>query len=95
MKIETTGILINVKPFSERDVIAHIFTRDNGVLVGMLRGGAIAKKNKPLIGQMGMVSWNARLDSQLGVFHFESEKNSTPTSIAPSYLRKLWPIFPS
>jgi len=75
MKIETTGILINVKPFSERDVIAHIFTRDNGVLVGMLRGGAIAKKNKPLIGQMGMVSWNARLDSQLGVFHFESEKN--------------------
>jgi DNA repair protein RecO (recombination protein O) len=75
MQIETTGILINIKPFSERDLIAHIFTRDNGVLVGMLRGGAIAKKNRPLLGQCGAVSWNARLDSQLGVFHFENEKN--------------------
>ena len=75
MQIETSGILINLRPFSERDVVAHIFTRDNGVLVGMLRGGAVARKNKPLVGQFGNVSWNARLDSQLGVFHFESEKN--------------------
>ena len=75
MQIETNGILINMRPFSERDMIAHIFTRDNGLLVGMLRGGVVAKKNRPLIGQYGNVSWNARLDSQLGVFHFESEKN--------------------
>ena len=75
MQIETSGILISLRPFSERDVIAHIFTRDNGVLVGMLRGGAVAKKNKPLVGQYGNLSWNARVDSQLGVFHFESEKN--------------------
>ena len=74
MQIETTGILINMRPFSERDMIAHIFTNDNGVLVGMLRGAAVAKKNKPLVGQYGAVSWNARVDSQLGVFHFESEK---------------------
>ena len=66
--------MINIKPFSERDAVAHIFTCDNGVLVGMLRGGAVAKKNKPLVGQYGTVSWNARVDSQLGVFHFESEK---------------------
>lgn len=75
MQIETNGILINMRAFSERDCVAHIFTRDNGVLVGMLRGAVVAKKNKPLIGQCGLVSWNARLDSQLGVFHFESEKN--------------------
>ena len=75
MQIETNGILINMRAFSERDYIAHIFTHDNGVLVGMLRGAVVAKKNKPLIGQCGLVSWNARLDSQLGVFHFESEKN--------------------
>ncbi len=75
MQIETSGILINMRPFSERDMIAHIFTRDNGVLVGMLRGAASAKKNKALVGQYGNVSWNARIDSQLGVFHFESEKN--------------------
>lgn len=50
MKIETYGILINIKPFSERDAIAHIFTKDSGVLVGMLRGAVSAKKNKPLVG---------------------------------------------
>ena len=59
MQIETNGILINIKPFSERDAIAHIFTVDNGVMVGMLRGAVVARKNKPLIGQYGAVSWNA------------------------------------
>lgn len=75
MQIETVGILINIRPFSERDAIAHVFSRDNGVLVGMLRGAISAKKNKPLVGQFGNVTWNARLDSQLGVFHWEPEKN--------------------
>ena len=56
MQIETSGILINMRPFSERDMIAHVFTHDNGVMVGMLRGGAVAKKNKPLVGQFGTVS---------------------------------------
>ena len=27
------------------------------------------------MGQVGAVVWNARLDSQLGVFHFEAQKN--------------------
>lgn len=62
-------------PFNERDVVARIFTRDYGILVGMLRGAVTAKKNRPLIGQCGNVVWNARLDTQLGVFHWESEKN--------------------
>ena len=75
MQIESVGILINIQPFSERDAIAHIFTRDNGVLVGLLKAANVARKNKPLVGQVGAVSWNARLDSQLGVFHWESEKN--------------------
>ena len=89
MQIETTGILINMRPFSERDMIAHIFTHDNGVLVGMLRGGAVAKKNRPLIGQFGAVSWNARVDSQLGVFHFESEKNLAAPLMTNSDLLKI------
>lgn len=89
MQIETSGILINLRPFSERDIIAHIFTRDNGVLVGMLRGGAVAKKNRPLVGQYGKISWNARLDSQLGVFHFESEKNLSAPLLLNSDCLKL------
>ena len=94
MQIETEGILINIKPFSERDAIAHIFTRDNGVLVGLLRGGVVAKKNKPLVGQFGRVSWNARLDSQLGVFHFEAEKNlSAPLMMNNDLLKIMNSIF--
>ena len=94
MQIETTGILINMRPFSERDSVAHIFTIDNGVLVGMLRGANVAKKNKPLVGQYGNVSWNARVDSQLGVFHFESEKNlSAPLILNNDFLKIMNSMF--
>lgn len=94
MQIESMGILINIKPFSERDAIAHVFTRDNGVLVGLIRGANIAKKNKALIGQVGPVSWNARLDSQLGVFHFESEKNlAAPLMMNNDFLKIMNAVF--
>ena len=89
MQIETDGILINIKPFNERDAVARIFTCDNGVLVGMLRGAVVAKKNKPLIGQYGHLSWNARLDSQLGVFHFECEKNLSAPLMLNNDLLKI------
>ena len=75
MKLESCGILISLRPFNERDCVARIFTRDHGILVGMLRSAVVAKKNKPLVGQLGNVVWNARLDSQLGIFHWEVEKN--------------------
>lgn len=94
MQIETNGILINLRAFSERDCVAHIFTCDNGMLVGLLRGGAVAKKNKPLVGQVGHLSWNARLDSQLGVFHFESEKNlSAPLMLNADLLKIMNAVF--
>ncbi len=74
MKLESNGIIVAMRPFGERDAVAHIFTESHGVLSGMLRGAVVAK-NKPMVGQMGAVSWNARLDSQLGAFHFEAQKN--------------------
>lgn len=45
----------------------------------MMRGAQIARKNKPLVGQFGAVAWNARLDSQLGAFHWDAEKNLAAT----------------
>lgn len=75
MKLESLGILINIRPISERDSIARIFTSDFGIMCGVMRGAVVARKNKPLVGQVGVVSWNARLDTQLGQFHWESEKN--------------------
>lgn len=75
MKLESVGILISLRPFGERDAVAHIFSYDYGIMVGVMKGAQIAKKNRPLIGQVGSLSWNARLDSQLGAFHWEAEKN--------------------
>lgn len=75
MKLESTGIIISLRPFGERDAVAHIFTENFGVLSGMLRGAGTNSKNKPMVGQVGAVVWGARLDSQLGVFHFETQKN--------------------
>jgi len=75
MKLESVGVLISMHPFNERDAVARIFSRDFGIMVGMLRGAIVAKKNKPLVGQFGNFSWNARLDSALGVFHWEPERN--------------------
>ena len=74
MKLESNGIIVAMRPFGERDVVAHIFTQNFGMLSGMLRGAVVAK-NKPMVGQMGAVAWGARLESQLGVFHFEAQKN--------------------
>lgn len=75
MKLDSTGILISLRPFGERDLIAHIFTYEHGIISGMMRGAAIARKNKPLVGQVGVATWNARLESQLGTFHWDAEKN--------------------
>ena len=63
-----------MKPFGERDLLGRVFTHDFGVLCGIFKAGQVAKQ-KPLIGQYGRASWSARLDSQLGALHFESEKN--------------------
>jgi DNA repair protein RecO (recombination protein O) len=90
MKLESVGILIGLRAFNERDAIARVFTRDFGVLVGMMRGANVAKKNRPLVGQVGAVSWNARLDSQLGTFHWDAEKNlSASIMMNPDALMRL------
>ena len=75
MKLESNGILIDLRPIGERDSIARVFTSEFGVMCGVMRAAQIARKNKPLVGQVGCATWNARLDSQLGTFHWESEKN--------------------
>ena len=75
MKLESDGILISLCPFDEKNAVAHIFSSEHGVMAGMIRGALTAKSGRPLVGQIGAVTWNARLDSALGVFHWEPEKN--------------------
>jgi len=64
-----------MRPIGERDSVGMIFTRDHGMLHGVMRGAQVARRNRPLVGQIGAVTWNARLDSQLGAFHWESNEN--------------------
>lgn len=75
MKLESSGILISLRPIGERDSVAHIFTSEYGVLCGMMRGAQVARRNRPLVGQIGDATWNARVDSQLGVFHWDALQN--------------------
>ncbi len=76
MKLESDGILISLAPIGNRDSVARVFTRDFGVMRGVMRGAAAGNNRRPpLVGQIGMASWNARLDSQLGAFHWESTRN--------------------
>lgn len=75
MKLESDGILISLRPFDEVNAVAVVFSRGYGIMSGVMRGALVAKKDKPLVGQVGAVSWGARLDSALGVFHWEPEKN--------------------
>ena len=75
MKLESVGILLSLRPFGERDAVARIFTRDFGLMVGMLRGAAVMTRRRPMVGTVGDVSWNARLDSQLGAFQWDANRN--------------------
>ena len=87
MKLESVGILITLRPFDDKNAIAQIFSRGYGVMSGMMRGAIVARANRPLVGQFGTVSWNARLDSALGVFHWEPEKNlSAPIMVNANLL---------
>lgn len=76
MKLETVGILVSLRPFGERDAVARIFTRDYGLMCGVLRAAfASHQRRRPMVGTVGDVAWNARLDSQLGAFHWDANHN--------------------
>ena len=74
MQLDSIGFIINLTPFSDKDLIAKIFTKDFGVISGIIKSGQI-KKNKTFVGNFGNVFWIARIDTQLGIFHFEEKKN--------------------
>ena len=74
MQLNSDGFIISLSPFSNSDFIAKIFTKDFGIISGIIKSG-LTRKNKILLGSFGSLSWNARLESQLGVFHFEEQKN--------------------
>ncbi len=89
MKLESNGILLDLRPLTERDAIARIFSDEYGVMCGVMRAALIMKKNRPLVGQLGAVAWNARLDSQLGTFHWDAMRNLAAPIMMDAYKLQL------
>lgn len=72
MQWSDDAILLSTRKIGESSVIARIFTRDNGVCAGMIRG-AHGKKMRGIIqpGNTLKVVWQARLTEQLGTLSCE------------------------
>ncbi len=74
MKLETSGILLGLRAFSEKDLIGIFFTQDYGLLSGIIKAGQVSKR-KLQTGMLGLITWSARLENHLGTIHFENQKN--------------------
>ncbi len=72
MRWADDGIFLAGRPHGETSVIANIFTRGNGRVMGLVKGGR-SRRLRPLLqtGNRLAVEWRARLDDQLGVYTVE------------------------
>lgn len=73
MKIEDEGIIISSSRFGERDVILKIFSKNNGIIKGLLKN----QRSTSSSAQQGCLvsfSWNARLEEHLGTLKVSVEK---------------------
>jgi len=72
MKLESLGIIISLKKFQESKYIISCFTKDYGTVVGIIRKPSSNKGCQPLVpGNIGVVSWYAKLEGQLGSISIE------------------------
>lgn len=71
MKFEDQGIIIEVKPHSEKSAIVKVFSQQNGIYRGYVKN-ITSKKNK-LIFQAGnsiSFQWHSRIEDKLGSFNY-------------------------
>lgn len=73
MKIEDEGIVISAIKFADKGYIVKIFSRNHGILKGLLSG---QRKNMQLVQQGNLINftWNARLEEHLGKINAYIEK---------------------
>ncbi len=76
MKWNDEGILIDLKVHGEKNCIIRVFTENNGLCSGLVKGGQTKKIRSSLQpGAQLVVSWSARLAEHLGTFQVDV-KNS-------------------
>lgn len=74
MVLETEGFLLHRRGIGENDLLGYFFTKGHGVIAGVIKFG-LSRKNKLIVGGCGRIVWSARLETQLGVIHFEQNRN--------------------
>ncbi len=79
MKIEDKGIILEIIKYSERDIIATIFSSKNGLYSGIFKN-AQTKTNLGKANLSNIVDfvWSARLAEHLGIFKLETNKSIYP-----------------
>lgn len=72
MKWTDEGIVVNVKPFNEKEYILTLFCENNGKRKGLFKNNKSQNGTASIsFGDIGQASWFGRLQDQLGKFSFE------------------------
>ena len=76
MRWQGEGLLLDVRKYGESAALIDVFTLSLGRRIGLLRG-AFNKKNKSIIqpGNQLFLTWNSRIEENLGVFKIELIKS--------------------
>ena len=76
MNIKDQGIILSVKKYGESSVIVKIFSKENGIYSGFIRG-AMGKKNSAIYqaGNLVEFTWTAKNSDNLGFFRVELIKS--------------------
>ena len=69
------AILLSARGFSDADALVTVLSAAHGRVAGLVRGGASRKRQADLQpGNLGQITWRARLEDQLGQLTFEGER---------------------
>lgn len=76
MQINDQAILLSTQKFNEKHIIASALTKNHGLIKGMVKYVYPKKFKTELIpGNLCVITWKARLNSQLGNISFETLNN--------------------
>lgn len=76
MQWDDDAIFLTCRAFGETDVIATLLSRENGLVAGIVKGGASRTRRGMLQpGNVLAASWKARLPEQLGLYSLEPKES--------------------
>lgn len=69
------ALVLSVRPFGDTDALATLLTQDHGAVAGLIKGGQSRRRQADLqVASLGVASWRARLEEQLGQFTFDCDR---------------------